>query len=342
MANLRAGMVGIGSMGKNHVRNLRAIDGVDLVAIADASGKDPFGVAGDLPILPDVDAVIETGVDYCVVAAPTKFHEEIGLKLAEAGVHALIEKPLAYDTTAAKHLAEAFASRGLVGAVGHIERYNPALQSLRKRLENGDLGDLYQVATRRQGPFPARIADVGDTGRERSLAAGGHLVEIAEVAILQTLAQRLQGRVVPLDVSDGPHQTTGGERLGEVFGSGGVVGQRLLDEGVHTRLGKLETDLLVELRRSGDDTVVDTGLDDGVHVGQDGQVTSDPERVLAGGVCDGDEVDTVDRPQVADVVLAHRSDADHAGAQVRHHAPAFAALLTASAMRSRSAWDSEG
>ena len=60
MANLRAGMVGIGSMGKNHVRNLRAIDGVDLVAIADASGKDPFGVAGDLPILPDVDAVIET------------------------------------------------------------------------------------------------------------------------------------------------------------------------------------------------------------------------------------------------------------------------------------------
>ncbi|QCV87575.1 Gfo/Idh/MocA family oxidoreductase [Acidipropionibacterium jensenii] len=161
MANLRAGMVGIGSMGKNHVRNLRAIDGVDLVAIADAAGKDPYGVAGDLPVLPDVDDVIKAGVDYCVVAAPTKYHEEIGLKLAEAGVNALIEKPLAYDTAAARHLADAFSSRGLVGAVGHIERYNPSLQSLRKRLENGDLGDLYQVATRRQGPFPARIADVG-------------------------------------------------------------------------------------------------------------------------------------------------------------------------------------
>jgi len=157
MANLRAGMVGIGSMGKNHVRNLRAIDGVDLVAIADASGKDPFGVAGDLPVLPDVDAVIETGIDYCVVAAPTKFHEEIGLKLAEAGVHALIEKPLAYDTAAATRLAEAFESKGLVGAVGHIERYNPALQSLRKRLENGDLGDLYQVANTRPGGVPAGL-----------------------------------------------------------------------------------------------------------------------------------------------------------------------------------------
>ena len=91
----------------------------------------------------------------------TRTPTEAMRRRAEAGVHALIEKPLAYDTTAAKHLAEAFASRGLVGAVGHIERYNPALQSLRKRLENGDLGDLYQVATRRQGPFPARIADVG-------------------------------------------------------------------------------------------------------------------------------------------------------------------------------------
>ena len=101
------------------------------------------------------------GLDYCVVAAPTVFHDEIGTKLAEAGVHALIEKPLAKDTASAKGLAELFKAKGLVGAVGHIERYNPALQNLRKRLEAGELGDLYQVATRRQGPFPNRIADVG-------------------------------------------------------------------------------------------------------------------------------------------------------------------------------------
>ena len=161
MTNLRAGLIGIGSMGKNHARNLRAIDGVDLVAIADASGKDPFGIAGDLPVLPSIDALLENELDYVVVAAPTAYHEEIGLKIAEAGKHALIEKPLAASTQAAKTLAEAFASKGLIGAVGHIERFNPALQSLRKRLENGDLGDIYQIATRRQGPFPNRIADVG-------------------------------------------------------------------------------------------------------------------------------------------------------------------------------------
>lgn len=162
MANLRAGLIGIGSMGKNHARNLHAIDGVDLVAVADASGKDPFGVANGLPVLTDIDALLETpDLDYVVVAAPTFTHEEIGLKLAEAGVHALIEKPLAASAEAARRLADAFEAKGLVGAVGHIERFNPALQSLRKRLENGDLGDLYQIATRRQGPFPNRIADVG-------------------------------------------------------------------------------------------------------------------------------------------------------------------------------------
>jgi UDP-N-acetylglucosamine 3-dehydrogenase len=96
-----------------------------------------------------------------VVAAPTGFHLDAGLELAAAGVATLIEKPLATDTPSAEKLVAAFESAGLVNAVGHIERCNPALRSLRERLTNGDLGDVYQVATRRQGPFPNRIADVG-------------------------------------------------------------------------------------------------------------------------------------------------------------------------------------
>jgi UDP-N-acetylglucosamine 3-dehydrogenase len=76
-------------------------------------------------------------------------------------VHTLIEKPIAHSIDAGERLVKAFEARGVVGAVGHIERYNPALQSLRERMAAGDLGDIYQIATRRQGPFPARIADVG-------------------------------------------------------------------------------------------------------------------------------------------------------------------------------------
>jgi predicted dehydrogenase len=126
-------------------------------------GGDPHGVAGGREVFKDVKDLIKLGVDYAMVAAPTAFHEELAIALSDAGVHALIEKPLAVDTPAALRIYEAFKAKGLVGAVGHIERYNPALQQLRKRLDAGELGSVYQISTRRQGPFPARIADVGVT-----------------------------------------------------------------------------------------------------------------------------------------------------------------------------------
>jgi UDP-N-acetylglucosamine 3-dehydrogenase len=160
MAKLRAGLIGLGMMGRHHARVLRSLDGVELVAVADPGG-DPHGAADGMEVLPDVEALIAVGVDYCMVAAPTAFHEEIGLALAAAGVAAMIEKPLAGDVESARKLAGAFESAGLIGAAAHIERYNPALQSMRRRLETGELGDVYQIITRRQGPFPARIADVG-------------------------------------------------------------------------------------------------------------------------------------------------------------------------------------
>ncbi len=160
MSDLRVGLIGLGMMGRHHARVVREVDGLELAAVADATG-DPHNVAGGLPVLRDVHELIKAGIDVAVVAVPTGMHEEIGLALAEAGVHTLIEKPIAHSVEAGERLVKAFADGGVIGAVGHIERYNPALQSLRARMANGDLGDIYQIATRRQGPFPARIADVG-------------------------------------------------------------------------------------------------------------------------------------------------------------------------------------
>jgi len=160
MANLRAGLIGLGMMGRHHGRVLGSLDGVDLVAVADPGG-DPHGVANGRDVYATIEELIALGLDYCVVAVPTIYHEEIGLALAAAGVHALVEKPLAPDTESATRLAQAFEDKGLIGAVGHIERYNPSLQEARRRIENGDLGKVFQIATRRQGPFPPRIADVG-------------------------------------------------------------------------------------------------------------------------------------------------------------------------------------
>lgn len=156
---LRAGIVGLGAMGRAHARVLAALPGVELVAVADPAG-DPLNALGR-PVVKSVDELLKIGVDYCVVSVPSILHRPEALILAEAGVHALIEKPLSLDVSSSIDIAEAFESRGIVGAVGHIERYNPALQQARERLANGDLGDVYQIATRRQGPFPPRIADIG-------------------------------------------------------------------------------------------------------------------------------------------------------------------------------------
>ncbi len=73
----------------------------------------------------------------------------------------LSKKPLATNFKAARKLTDAFEIAGLIGAVGHIERFNPAIRNMRERINEGELGELYQIATRRIGPFPERIQDVG-------------------------------------------------------------------------------------------------------------------------------------------------------------------------------------
>src|SRR5690606_6327732 len=150
---LRAGLVGLGVMGRNHARVLGGLDGVDFVGIFDPAPNVPDAVEGH-PVVHELDDLIALGIDYAIVAAPTVFHLEIGTRLAEAGIHALIEKPVASTAEDSRTLRDLFAAKGLVGGVGHIERYNPALQAARQRIADGMLGEIYQIATRRQGPFP--------------------------------------------------------------------------------------------------------------------------------------------------------------------------------------------
>ena len=159
-APLRAGVLGLGVMGRNHARVLGALEGVDLVAIADPvvdAGAAPAGTK----VLPDLEGLLACGIEACVVAVPTEEHLRVGLALAEAGVHVLIEKPLAIDCDEGRQLVDAFSRTGLVGCVGHVERFNAALRALHTRLQAGELGEAHQVATSRQGPFPARVRDVG-------------------------------------------------------------------------------------------------------------------------------------------------------------------------------------
>ena len=160
MAKLRAALVGLGIMGANHARVLSTLDGVDLVAVSDPKG-DQQGALPNQEILKSVDEVIAKGLDYCVIAAPTAMHEEISLQLINSGVHLLVEKPLSHTFLSASRIVQAANEKGIIGAVGHIERFNAALQEARLRILRGELGQIHQISTRRLGPFPTRIADVG-------------------------------------------------------------------------------------------------------------------------------------------------------------------------------------
>ena len=160
MGKFRAAVIGFGAMGRNHARVLDSMKDVELIgivdpAITDEQQKDfPYRIV-KLEDLPDFK------IDFAVVAVPTAFHETVVLQLVEYGINYLVEKPITNSLQSALNLCDVTEKAGLLGAVGHIERYNSALQQAKKRIEGGQLGEIYQIATRRQGPFPSRISDVG-------------------------------------------------------------------------------------------------------------------------------------------------------------------------------------
>ncbi|MFB9376710.1 Gfo/Idh/MocA family protein [Kineococcus gynurae] len=158
---LRVGLVGLGVMGRHHARVLASLPGVRFVGVADAVAPPPGVLAPGVPVFSTVDDLAAEGVEAFVLAVPTAEHAPVAVPLLQAGRHVLVEKPLAESTASARRIRAAAAEAGVVAAVGHIERCNPALRELRRRVAAGELGRVHQVQTRRQGPFPARIGDVG-------------------------------------------------------------------------------------------------------------------------------------------------------------------------------------
>jgi predicted dehydrogenase len=157
---VRLAVIGLGQMGRHHARIASRLDGIDLIGGVDPRGDIYRSLAGHVWFA-DLEAVLAEGVDAAVVAVPSEYHEKVALRLADAGVHCLIEKPIATDSVAAMRVRDAFDASGLIAGVGHVERYNPALQEMKRRLNEGILGKLIAVETERVGPYPLRIRDVG-------------------------------------------------------------------------------------------------------------------------------------------------------------------------------------
>ena len=161
MKTLRVGLIGLGMMGKNHLRILSSLQGVELIGVADPINSGSLMQKISYEAFNDYRELLSQGLDYCVIAAPTGFHKEIAIDALNAGANCLIEKPVAVNFAEAIEIQEVAKKEGLLVGVGHIERYNSGIRQLREKLLANELGDVYQISIRRQGPFPSRIADVG-------------------------------------------------------------------------------------------------------------------------------------------------------------------------------------
>jgi UDP-N-acetylglucosamine 3-dehydrogenase len=163
---LKVAVIGIGSMGANHARVYANRDDVDLVGVCDSK---PEAVARlshrhRVPGFSSIEELLEKAKpDAVTVAVPTSLHRSVAETVLKAGVHLLLEKPIATTVDEGREIVALAREHGVQLMIGHIERYNPAVQELRSRLQAGELGEVYRVEVDRVGPFPARIFDVGVT-----------------------------------------------------------------------------------------------------------------------------------------------------------------------------------
>jgi predicted dehydrogenase len=151
-------------MGRNHVRLLRELGDGKLVGIADADKETACKLA-DANSTHGYSSYRELlereRPDAVTVAVPTESHHAVVLDALTAGCHVLVEKPIAATLQQADEMVAAARDAGRILAVGHVERFNPAVLELKRRIDERQLGRLYQIDALRLGPFPQRIRDVG-------------------------------------------------------------------------------------------------------------------------------------------------------------------------------------
>jgi predicted dehydrogenase len=157
---LRVGVVGVGVMGSNHARVLAELPGVTLVGIVDPDSKQAefVGRALGCATYSELAPLLDAGVDAVSVAAPTHLHREIALACAARGVHIMVEKPIAPSVDEGRDIIAATRRAGVTLMIGHVERFNPAVQAIKDALRDED---ILSIGITRVGPFPPRMSNVG-------------------------------------------------------------------------------------------------------------------------------------------------------------------------------------
>lgn len=157
MDAIRTGVIGVGHLGYHHARLYAAQEGVELVGVCDIDETRGREVADEFEALyfDSIDGLFEAGVDAVSLAVPTTDHLEVALRLFEAGVDVLVEKPIATTADQARAMVSAAASAGRILQVGHVERFNGAVLALMDAFERPRF-----IECHRMSPYPQRGSDV--------------------------------------------------------------------------------------------------------------------------------------------------------------------------------------
>ncbi len=164
MSKTHVAVIGVGSMGKNHARVYADMDNVELVCVCDAHKESAQAVAQKYRTKSYTDykeMLSKEHIEAVSICVPTKFHKEVACYAISQNIHTLIEKPIAATVAEAQEIINTAEDNAVTVMIGHIERFNPVITELKKRLEKNELGKIYHVHCARMGPSVRRITDVG-------------------------------------------------------------------------------------------------------------------------------------------------------------------------------------
>lgn len=153
---VKVGIIGAGNMGKNHIRLAREMNNeFEFVGVFDPD-KDRVKALGLSDCYFETEDELIEAADAVIVAAPSSLHKRIALKVASAGKHLLVEKPIALSAADGQEIVDAFADTKQVLQVGHVERFNPVVLELEKIVKNEE---VVAIRIERCSPMDRRISD---------------------------------------------------------------------------------------------------------------------------------------------------------------------------------------
>ena len=159
---MRIAQIGVGGWGKNHVRILSEIEALSAVCDIDHKLAKEFGEKYSVNYYKSLDELLDSeNFDAAFVVTPTSTHMGIASRLLEARKHVFVEKPLTYKSKDGEKLVEIAKRKKVQLQCGYIERFNPAVNTVKKIISDGNIGDLIMLEFHRENQIPTHIKDVG-------------------------------------------------------------------------------------------------------------------------------------------------------------------------------------